>query len=91
MNLPGGLNELRDRTRRSLAEHLLDSGLKEKLEAGGDRVVKLRGFTSQLVEESASPAKTQATTVPTSQSTTSYSSKVDRSATVVGRSASFTR
>jgi hypothetical protein len=86
LNLPGGLNELRDRTRRSLAEHMLDAGLKEKLEAGGDRVVKLRGFTSQLVEESANFAKTQATTAPTSQSTTSYSSKVDRSATAIGAS-----
>src|SRR5207248_4178748 len=62
LKLPNGLNELRDKSRAALAQRALDIGLKEQLEARGDRNVQVRQFASQLMPEAA------ATTQPLSSS-----------------------
>ncbi len=69
LNLSGKTKELRERTRRQLADRALEGGLLNKLGANGDRSVKVQDFAGRLLA---------ATTQPTTQSTE------DRSATAIG-------
>src|SRR5436190_5094488 len=74
------VNALRDSTRLALAQRALDNGLRDQLGAGGDRDVKVQGFTSQLLAE-AQPATTSSTQ-PTTQATTQPI--IDKSSTAIG-------
>ena len=69
LNLPGKADDLRKLTREELARRLLDGGLKTALAADGDRDVRERSFTGQLL-----PATSQ----PSTQSS------IDRSSTAIG-------
>lgn len=73
--LPGGADELRQRSRASLVDRVLFNGLSEKLGAAGDRNVKVLPFASQLLPDAP-------TTAPTRPSSTQGAT--DRTASAVG-------
>jgi hypothetical protein len=56
LNLPGNADDLRRLTRAQLARKMLDGGLKASLAAGGDRDVRERSFTGQLIPATSQPA-----------------------------------
>ncbi|MGC4031968.1 MAG: vWA domain-containing protein [Tepidisphaeraceae bacterium] len=52
LKLEKGPAELADHPRQWLADRAIDGGLKDKLAAGGDRVVRVEAFAQQLLEAS---------------------------------------
>jgi hypothetical protein len=56
LNLPGKVDDLRRLTREQLARKLLDGGLKTALAAGGDRDVRERSFTGELIPATSQPS-----------------------------------
>lgn len=73
LQLPGGANELREKTRAQLVDRALGGDLTKQLESNGDRTINTVGFAGQLL---AGASTTQpATTQPTG---------VDRSSTALG-------
>lgn len=76
LKLPGAANELRDRTRENLVDRAIDPNLLEALASGGDRMVKVHAFASDL--GNATSATTQASGAPTTGPT------FDRSGSAIG-------